>query len=634
MGTAMSEVGECNTTQEHRQMYYTAVRVTAGDVGGSGICIHSQKHDGKARTFVITNHHVIENLIEVDKEWDSTLKREYPQETTNTADIEFFNYNNYSKSVGSDSYKAEILAYDHKDKRDIGLLELKEQEKTMDFAADLYPKDHKNDIYMFDEVYAVGAALGIPAFQTPGEITNVRMELEGQEFIGTNSPITFGNCLTGDSKVFTTEGIKSIENIEKGEEVYTHSKSGANTVLDKVSSGIKEVYELETSTRKIKASSNHPFLTAKKQVKKKDKNGRPIRVSYSLDWKQLKDIEKGAPLVIAHELEENNDNRVRTSSEEKARLEGFILGDGYTRYREGKGGETHLYCFDRDLAGFYKELAEKVFDQDIKITENNCVAIYSSEVAQELIDEGLGEAHIEAGVPQWIWESSKETKREFLRGFFDADGSKRSYGGYLVEINNKELAEELRALCMFAGFRVGKMSKRKRRKVNKNEAGMPIEGNRDSAYFYANTNVEREYSNVLGHDSLSLDLLEDGYRFDKVKSIKKIGKEETFDLKIQDAHNFVADGVVVHNSGGGLFKKGNDGNYYLIGLPARVSMQGFGDVANHIGFAIPIDKIYEFLDDNCLEFIYDSSYDYEDCMDRLEEKRSKAKKRLLGGEES
>lgn len=177
----------------HEQVYYTTCRVRANDAGGSGVCIFSQDEGGRAHTFVLTNHHVVQNSITIEKKWDPTLKREYPQEESDSVDVEFFSYNNYSKAVGSNTYQAEIVAWDDLERRDIALLKLREREDVMDHVATLLPYDERDQIFTGDKVYAAGAGLGHPVFQTPGEVTNAYYELGSQVYIGTNAPITFGN---------------------------------------------------------------------------------------------------------------------------------------------------------------------------------------------------------------------------------------------------------------------------------------------------------------------------------------------------------------------------------------------------------------------------------------------------------
>lgn len=195
-------VGDTQRERLHEEVYYTACRVRADQAGGSGVCIYSEEdEDGIAHTFIITNHHVIRDLITVEDRWDPTLKREYPQEASDTATVEFFSYNEHSKEVGSESYAADIVAWDDMDRRDIALLKLRESENTMGSVANLLPYEERSAVYMGDNVYAVGAGLGIPVFQTPGEVTNAYYEMGGQAYIGTNSPITYGNSGGGLFKV-------------------------------------------------------------------------------------------------------------------------------------------------------------------------------------------------------------------------------------------------------------------------------------------------------------------------------------------------------------------------------------------------------------------------------------------------
>lgn len=196
-------VGETQREPLHEQVYYTTCRVRVQDAGGSGVCVFSEVEDGEAHTFVLTNHHVVESAIDVEEKWDPTLKREYPQEESDTATVEFFQYNEHSKEVGSQSYQADILAWDDKERRDIALLKLRESEETMSHVANLLPYGERTAVYMGDDVYAAGAALGHPVFQTPGEVTNAYYEMNGQPYIGTNAPITFGNSGGGLFKVGT-----------------------------------------------------------------------------------------------------------------------------------------------------------------------------------------------------------------------------------------------------------------------------------------------------------------------------------------------------------------------------------------------------------------------------------------------
>ena len=179
--------------KKHDQMYYTACKVITPKATGSGIVIYSKKKDKDGLTYILTNHHVVESNIEIKKKWDSSLKKKVDKETLKAVTVEFFSYNDFSRAVGSKSFEADIVAYSHTDELDLALLKLREKERVFKHVALLYPFEVRERIFTFDKVYAVGAGLGEPVFQTGGEVTNASYEIEGRKFIGTNSPITFGN---------------------------------------------------------------------------------------------------------------------------------------------------------------------------------------------------------------------------------------------------------------------------------------------------------------------------------------------------------------------------------------------------------------------------------------------------------
>ncbi|MBU1045792.1 DNA polymerase III subunit alpha [Patescibacteria group bacterium] len=54
-------------------------------------------------------------------------------------------------------------------------------------------------------------------------------------------------------------------------------------------------------------------------------------------------------------------------------------------------------------------------------------------------------------------------------------------------------------------------------------------------------------ANILNSERLK-NIAESDIYWDKIKSIKYIGKEQTYDLTIRESHNFVANGFIVHNS--------------------------------------------------------------------------------------
>lgn len=69
------------------------------------------------------------------------------------------------------------------------------------------------------------------------------------------------------------------------------------------------------------------------------------------------------------------------------------------------------------------------------------------------------------------------------------------------------------------------------------------------------------------------------------------------------------------NSGGGMFILKDD-RWYFFGIPSRIAVQPMGFSAQaitHLGYFIPLHRIYEWLEDSCFQFLYDFNYTSDQC---------------------
>jgi len=87
--------------------------------------------------------------------------------------------------------------------------------------------------------------------------------------------------------------------------------------------------------------------------------------------------------------------------------------------------------------------------------------------------------------------------------------------------------------------------------------------------------------------------------------------------------------TIFGNSGGAVYRW-NSGNkqYEYIGIPSRISIQPMGfsaDAITHMGYFIPIDRIYHLLEDNDYQFIYDSKFSIDECRTTRKEKQAPEK---------
>jgi len=91
--------------------------------------------------------------------------------------------------------------------------------------------------------------------------------------------------------------------------------------------------------------------------------------------------------------------------------------------------------------------------------------------------------------------------------------------------------------------------------------------------------------------------------------------------------------IIFGNSGGSMFRysKVRD-KYEFIGIPARisVSVSGFSpDPITHMGFFVPITRVYKLLEENFYQFIYDNEYTIEMCNELRENYRKEQEKLLV-----
>lgn len=177
-------------TEFLKSVLYPVVRVRAKKAAGSGTVVFSQEVGGDGETYILTNHHVIESLIKVDKKYDSFLKRNLPKESRGTATVEFFSYQDNSRLEGTLSVQADIVAYS--ESHDLALLKLRST-ALKEFVANLPLLSFEKDLDLADAVVAVGAALGHAPVITRGHITFMDDEIEDLPFWMSDAPIIFGN---------------------------------------------------------------------------------------------------------------------------------------------------------------------------------------------------------------------------------------------------------------------------------------------------------------------------------------------------------------------------------------------------------------------------------------------------------
>jgi len=343
-------------------------------------------------------------------------------------------------------------------------------------------------------------------------------------------------CLIGSTKIFMKGDVKEIKNVDIGDIVYSldeNLKLVEKKVLAKKYSGKKEVFKIETSNRRqVYATTNHPFLVLKKGGK------------YSaLCWQALEFIEEGDLVAVSGDVPDSGKSyllpnlpkisRIKTkikipekSNAELMWLLGFYIGDGYP--------DNARVCFsltteDKSYSKLVGSLESLFGITKYRQSANAVLRVNSKLLIEWILSLGLKGHAGQKRMPKWIFSLPKNEKLAFIRGYVDADGYIRDgHKNVSITSANKALLEDIKTLSLTCGLEAMKISKWSRKE--KKPLGK----------------IEKEYIHYFLY--FGEKKLNDPIYFMPVISKDFYGLEDTWDLEIDGAPNFVADGFIVHNS--------------------------------------------------------------------------------------
>ena len=627
------------------QILYPCVRVLTSKTGGSGTVIYSQASKGDAfDTYILSCHHVVDDAISVRPDWDSMLGREAKREFRSTVRVEFFKYKNGGRATRTESVDADIRAWDRQN--DIALLKLR-MEEPIKHIATLYPREKAKEISLFDRVHAVGCALLHPPIVTEGVINSMSDEIDDLSYWMSDAQIIFGNCLRASALIYTNPGEPiPISAIQPGQKVFClqGGEVVSRSVRRVIPSTAKPLLRLLTNTRAVELSNAHPVLALRRQVETLGLLSVPIVNRWGLAWTRASDLNVGDAVVAMSRIPDSfqsseqflPDGRAITS--DICRVLGFYVGDGYSRVRPGQGGEVYFYFFNDDRAKRYLPLIASLFGIEASY-KDGIASIYSKSAAELVRALGVTGGATTKRIPQWVFALPKGLRTAFVEGYCDADGYRfKNRAGreeMRFEANNRELVAALRVICIGLGWRVCNLSHRMRvgNMVNARYA-KPTER---SWSFVAMPSLVGENRMLMGLWGAECVKLPTGLTLERIKKITALPAEATFDIEVENAHNFIADGIVVHNSGGAIFHE-NERGHEFIGIPSRVAVYGWGTAVSHMGYFSDIERIYKWLDSEYYQFLYDAAYTAEKWEKLREAKREKElelyKKRVVEAPEA
>ncbi|MEK6860211.1 MAG: DNA gyrase subunit A [Nanoarchaeota archaeon] len=273
-----------------------------------------------------------------------------------------------------------------------------------------------------------------------------------------------GECFVKDTKILTTRGLLPIQNIDKGDFVYTHS--GIQEVVELYEMPEKELIKVVLSNGiSVKATLSQKFKILNKNLE--------------YEWKEAKDLNQEDFVVIKADypnFSENMkinlfNNKYLELNENIAYLLGQFLSDGWIEKKTNRIG----FCScSEQIINKIKHIIENEFGYSANIgVKRNILHTSSGELIQNQIyilrisNKNLcnflsssfnlaGKNALTKEIPYQIFISPKKTIYSFLDGLIDGDGSVHNSRNLIRYISISErLIDGLQLLMQQLGF-IGK----------------------------------------------------------------------------------------------------------------------------------------------------------------------------------
>ncbi|MBW4621779.1 MAG: ribonucleoside-triphosphate reductase, adenosylcobalamin-dependent [Cyanosarcina radialis HA8281-LM2] len=398
-------------------------------------------------------------------------------------------------------------------------------------------------------------------------------------------------CIAYGEMVSAISGMKPIQDIAIGELVLT-SSGEYKPVTDKFLQGVQDVVEIRTAETSIRCTANHRVAVY---------NG-----LQSYNWKYAGELRSGDRLIsVPHR------KGMPCSTADYAWLVGFFIGDGNADIASSKrrngGGGCVAFAFSKvRINGVLGQKCLRIlkslgYTPSIRIDENQAwIKVHRKELADELIQ--YKQSWGTPVIPEFVWLGTEEIRGAFLAGLADADaGPSRNV---LLHSNKLEFLRQIQRLALSLGIattlheRIQKML-RGRDTVYEGCHWLKIRGiqSQVNAVALVNPYMERAGFQIYGQkkNGLSLPhqfieeamasgwaattvsqtrylispsktgnpkrdanwdtLLSEGIVNPhwlplKVQLVVPAGQAETFDIEVESDREFIASGLLVHNSAG------------------------------------------------------------------------------------
>jgi Fe-S cluster assembly protein SufB len=387
-------------------------------------------------------------------------------------------------------------------------------------------------------------------------------------------------CLRGDVRVYTANrGVVPIKETVAGDTVFSLDEETGElrtaTVRSAAQTDTKQTYRVTVGSRfkrTIHASANHPILT----LVDARKPGRQ-RARFEKRWKSVEDLEIGDLVAVARDLPEfGAPHRLARLDSTPAHfptetsvdllwLLGLWLGDGYTRNDSRHGTyrvEIAIPETDPALRAEVTRVVAELFSLNTTTPDRWRIAFASKALVDWLeANAVVGTSHTKR-IPGWVFALPQDQRLAFLGGYVDADGyvSPDNHGNVVsITSTSTSLLSDAEELARLSGLRVsGPFEFRSQHPldpertitafrlglsgdVERLDVRNPRRSSRLGGRAYRHNDTSARGATFRAHTT-------DTLGFARVAEIEPADVAPVYDIEVDGPHNFVAEGVIVHNS--------------------------------------------------------------------------------------
>lgn len=376
-----------------------------------------------------------------------------------------------------------------------------------------------------------------------------------------------GPCFFEDTKVLTQNGYKNIEDVNTEDYVFTH-KGNFCPVLENMKRNYSgQIYKIKPKyiPHEIICTPEHPFYARKFIIKDRVKvdgvEKRNVVFANDPEFIQASELTNGK-YFLGMKIEEKeivpefmlNGKMTKLDNNDFWWMMGLFVGDGWLVYEKIGNYERNRIYFviaNTQIEEYLPKLQNAIPTLQYCSDESGCKKYYTTNHEIANILKLFGKYAKHKLIPNFVHEAPKNLVREFLNGYFAADGCKRksetNESNRLTTIS-VNLAFSVQRLYYKLGL-IGSLSFSKREgKMHTFPNGKICKVNNVYNFEVYESKRHSDYSFV-----------ENGYVWLTIRSIntENVVDTEVYNLSVLNDNSYVVNNICVHNCYGRQWRHWN-----------------------------------------------------------------------------